>query len=474
MKIQEFTKDVEKNVQKCAALSEDAQKKLNAIVTFIDPSEQIEAVKKMDESLPLYGVPIAIKDNFNTKGIRTTASSRILDNYVPIYDATVIQKLKDAGAILFAKTSMDELGMGGTNLNAYTGKVNNPYDVNRISGGSSGGSAALVAEGVVPVAMGTDTGDSIRKPAAYCGVVGFKPTYGRISRYGVIPYASSLDHVGFFTTCIKDAARMLQVCAGRDDHDMTSSYEKIEEYEKNLNSDIRGKKIAVLDNVMNSIEDQRIVDNFNEVIEKLEKRGAIVERVSMDETLLQTLLPVYLIIANAEACANHSNLDGVRFGMREEGHDLEEIMINSRTKGFSSAVRKRFVLGSYSLFVENQEKLFRKAQKVRRVIVDEYKKILEQYDCVIASAAPTVAPHPEDSVGEKMSDTYLVAENFMILGNMSGYPSLTLPSGFVEGLPIGINVTAKAFDEQNLLNICKAIEEETGLENHTAGGNHEL
>lgn len=474
MKIQEFTKDVEKNVQRCAALSEDAQKKLNAIVTFIDPSEQIEAVKKMDESLPLYGVPIAIKDNFNTKGIRTTASSRILDNYIPIYDATVIQKLKDAGAILFAKTSMDELGMGGTNLNAYTGKVNNPYDVSRISGGSSGGSAALVAEGIVPVAMGTDTGDSIRKPAAYCGVVGFKPTYGRISRYGVIPYASSLDHVGFFTTCIKDAARMLQVCAGRDDHDMTSSYEKIEEYEKNLNSDIRGKKIAVLDNVMNSIEDQRIVDNFNEVIEKLEKRGAIVERVSMDETLLQTLLPVYLIIANAEACANHSNLDGVRFGMREEGHDLEEIMINSRTKGFSSAVRKRFVLGSYSLFVENQEKLFRKAQKVRRVIVDEYKKILEQYDCVIASAAPTVAPHPEDSVGEKMSDTYLVAENFMILGNMSGYPSLTLPSGFVEGLPIGINVTAKAFDEQNLLNICKAIEEETGLENHTAGGNHEL
>lgn len=474
MKIQEFTKNVEKNVQRCAALSEDAQKKLNAIVTFIDPSEQIEAVKKMDESLPLYGVPIAIKDNFNTKGIRTTASSRILDNYVPIYDATVIQKLKDAGAILFAKTSMDELGMGGTNLNAYTGKVNNPYDVNRISGGSSGGSAALVAEGVVPVAMGTDTGDSIRKPAAYCGVVGFKPTYGRISRYGVIPYASSLDHVGFFTTCIKDAARMLQVCAGRDDHDMTSSYEKIEEYEKNLNSDIRGKKIAVLDNVMNSIEDQRIVDNFNEVIERLEKRGAIVDRVSMDETLLQTLLPVYLIIANAEACANHSNLDGVRFGMREEGHDLEEIMINSRTKGFSSAVRKRFVLGSYSLFVENQEKLFRKAQKVRRVIVDEYKKILEQYDCVIASAAPTVAPHPEDSVGEKMSDTYLVAENFMILGNMSGYPSLTLPSGFVEGLPIGINVTAKAFDEQNLLNICKAIEEETGLENHTVGGNHEL
>lgn len=221
---------------------------------------------------------------------------------------------------------------------------------------------------------------------------------------------------------------------------------------------------------MQSIEDQRIVENFNTMIAKLEQRGAVVERVSMDDVLLQTLLPVYLIIANAEACANHSNLDGVRFGMREEGKDLEEIMINSRTKGFSSAVRKRFVLGSYSLFVENQEKLFRKAQKVRRVLVEEFKKVLDQYDVVLASAAPTIAPHPEDSVGEKMSDTYLVAENFMILGNMSGYPSLTLPSGFVEGCPIGINVTAKAFDEQNLLNICKAIEEESGFAGVTVGG----
>lgn len=470
MRIQDLSKNVEENVALCDRLSKETHEKLNAIVTFVDHSEQIEEIKKMDESLPLYGIPVAIKDNMNTKGIRTTASSRILDNYIPVYDATVVKKLKEAGAVIFTKTSMDELGMGGTNLNAYTGKVNNPYDVTRISGGSSGGSAALVAQGVVPVAMGTDTGDSIRKPAAYCGIVGFKPTYGRISRYGIIPYASSLDHVGFFTTCIQDACRMLEVCAGRDDHDMTSSYKEVEKYEKNLNSDLHGKKIAILDNVMKSIQDQRIVDNFDEIVKKLEKRGAIVERVKMDDLLMQTLLPVYLIIANAEACANHSNLDGVRFGMRESGDNLEEIMIHSRTKGFSSAVRKRFVLGSYSLFVENQEKLFRKAQRVRRVIVDELRKILENYDVVMASAAPTIAPHPEDSVGEKMSDTYLVAENFMVLGNMSGYPSLTLPSGFVDGCPIGINVTAKAFDEQNLLNICKAIEEETGLENNTVGG----
>ncbi len=470
MRFSDCKNDVRKNVELCDKLTHLSQEKLNAVVTFIDPEEQIQEVEKKDSSLPLYGIPVAIKDNFNTKGIRTTASSRILDNYIPIYDATVVKKLKEAGAVCLVKTSMDELGMGGTNLNAYTGKVNNPYDVTRISGGSSGGSAALVAEGVVPCALVTDTGDSIRKPASYCGVVGMKPTYGRISRYGVIPYASSLDHVGFFTTCVEDAARMLKVCAGRDDHDLTSSYEPVPDYESQLNSDLHGKKIAVLENVMSSIQDQRIVDNFNEMVEKLKKRGAIVEKVTMDEALLQTLLPVYLIIANAEACANHSNLDGVRFGMREEGENLEEIMIHSRTKGFSSAVRKRFVLGSYSLFVENQDKLFRKAQKVRRVLVDAFSKVLDEYDCVMASAAPTIAPHPEDSVGEKMSDTYLVAENFMVLGNMSGYPSLTLPSGFVENCPIGINLTCKAFDEQTLLNIAKAMEEESGLANKTAGG----
>ncbi len=467
MKLNDLTKNVEANVELVMDKAKASQPLLNAVVTFADCEAQIEAVKAMDESLPLYGVPVAIKDNISTKGIRTTASSRILDNYVPVFDATVIEKLKAAGAIPVVKTSMDELGMGGTNLNAYTGKVNNPYDMERISGGSSGGSAALTAAGVVPLALGTDTGDSIRKPAAYCGVVGFKPTYGRISRYGVIPYASSLDHVGCFTTTVHDAAVALSVLAGRDDRDMTSSYEPVGDYANALNSDLHGKKIAVLDNVMSSIKDEAILKNFNELCEKLTQRGAIVERVRLDDALLETLLPVYLIIANAEACANHSNLDGVRFGMREEGANLEEIMINSRTKGFSSAVRKRFVLGSWSLFVENQEKLFRKAQKVRRVIVEKYAELFKEYDAVLASAASTTAPRPDESNDEKMSDTYLVAENHMVLGNLSGYPSITVPCGLVEGLPIGVNLTAKAFDEQNLLNIAKAIEEECGFEGKT-------
>ena len=467
MRYSDCNKTLRENVMKSYELASASQEKLNAVVTFADVEKQIEETIQ-DETLPLYGKPVAVKDNISTKGIRTTASSRILDNYVPVFDAAVVEKLKAAGATIICKTSMDELGMGGTNLNAYTGKVNNPYDLSRISGGSSGGSAALVAAGVVPMALGTDTGDSIRKPASYCGVVGFKPTYGRISRYGVIPYASSLDHVGFFTTCVEDACVTLKCLAGRDDRDMTSSYEPVGEYDKNLNSDLNGKKIAVLDNVLSSIKDERIVNEFHQLMKKLEDRGAVIVHVTMDENLLQTLLPVYLIIANAEACANHSNLDGVRFGMREEGNDLEEIMINSRTKGFSGAVRKRFVLGSYSLFTENQEKLFRKAQKVRRVIVDSYTSILKDCDCIVAPAAATVAPHENDSVDEKMSDTYLVAENHMILGNMAGTPSLTLPYTFIDGLPVGVNVSAKAFDEQTVLNVAKAIEEETQLEGKCA------
>ena len=458
MRIKDRLKDVSLNIERSLTKAKNSQAKLNAIVTLV------EDAKVEQETGDLHGVCVALKDNISTAGIRTTASSRILDNYIPTFDAHVVTQLKKAGAVIVAKTSMDELGMGGTNTNAYTGKVNNPYDVTRISGGSSGGSAAVVAAGIVPVALGTDTGDSIRKPAAYCGIVGFKPTYGRISRYGVIPYASPLDHVGFFTTCISDAALTLKVLAGRDDRDVTSSHKKVEAYDQNLNSDIKGKKIAILDNVMNSINNEDILNNFNELITKLEKRGAIVEHVHLNEELLNTILPTYLIIANAEACANHSNLDGIRFGMREDGDDLESIMINSRTKGFSSAVRKRFVLGSYSLFVENLDRLFRKAQKVRRVMVDAYADMLSNYDLVMASATSSVAPKEHDSFDEKLSDTYLVAENHMILGNLSGYPSLTLPSGFIDGLPIGVNITAKPFEEQNLLNIAKAIEEETGLE----------
>lgn len=455
--------DVRQRVEEAAKRAKDSQEALNAVVTFVDVEEQIENLKNIDELAPLYGMPIAVKDNVNTKGIRTTASSRILDNYVPVYDAHIVEKLKAAGAVMIAKASMDELGMGGTNKNAYTGKVNNPWDTSRISGGSSGGSAVLVASGVVPFAIGTDTGDSVRKPAAYNGVIGMKPTYGRISRYGIIPYASSLDHVGYFTTAVEDAAKALEVLAGRDDRDMTSSYEEVPSYSTQINSDLKGKRIAVLDNVQDGVENEDIKKNFADLVAKLEARGAVVDHVRFDDKLMRALLPTYYIIANAEATANHSNLDGIRYGMREDGESVEEVMINSRTKGFCSYVRKRFVVGSYSLFVENQEKIFRKAQKVRRLIVEELKKALDQYDIVLASASPSIAPLSEESKDEHLSAEAMVAENHMIMGNFSGYPSMTMPTGFVDDMPIGINMTAKPFEEQTLFNIGKAIEEETGF-----------
>lgn len=442
--------------------AQQAQAALNAFVTICDEEQAAHTIASTNPTLPLYGTPIVLKDNILTKGLRTTGSSRILDNYIPIYDATVTKKLREAGAILIGKSSMDELGMGGTNLNAHTGKVNNPYDYSRISGGSSGGSAALVAANVVPMALGTDTGDSIRKPAAYCGVVGLKPTYGRVSRYGVIPYASSLDHVGCFTRNVYDAALTLSIIAGRDDHDLTSSTREVPAYAANLHADLQGKRIAVFGNVMDAVEDVRIAEMTKALLAKCEEQGAIVEVIHMNDDLMKTMLPTYYILANAEATSNHSNLDGIRFGKSEAGESVEEVMLATRTKGFSSEVRKRFVVGSYALFEENQERLLRKAQKVRRLLVEELANVLKDYDVVLAPAAGTTAPHVDDCHEDKLSSTYLVAENHMLLGNFSGYPSMTLPIGLVDACPVGINLTAKAFEEQTLFNIGAGIEALTG------------
>ena len=320
------------DIQNCVSAKEaiekinKVQKDLNAVVTMIDANPNPNQGK-------LSQVPVALKDNISTCGIKTTASSRILDNYVPVYDATIVKKLKAAGADFVCKASMDELGMGGTNKNAYTGAVHNPYDLDRIPGGSSGGCAALVAAGCVPLAIGTDTGDSVRKPAAYCGIVGVKPTYGRISRYGIIPYASSLDHVGYFTTNVKDAALALEVLAGRDDHDMTSSFKEVGEYSKLLNSDLHGKTIGVFKTVLDEVSNEELKGQFNVLVEKLKEKGAKIVEVGMPKEYMELIAPVYKTIANAEATANHSNLDGIRFGMREDGKDLEEVMTNTRTKG---------------------------------------------------------------------------------------------------------------------------------------------
>ena len=444
--------------------AQDVQGKLNATITFIDPKDQLEEAKEGK----LYKIPVAVKDNYNTKGILTTAGCKILDNYIPVYDATVVKKLKEAGAIMIAKSSMDELAMGGSNLTSIIGPCYNPYDLNRISGGSSGGSAVLTAANVVPIAIGSDTGDSVRKPASFTNTIGVKPTYGRISRYGVIPYASSLDHVGYFTNDVKDAALVLECIAGRDDNDLTTSNLPVPEYSKLLNDDVKGKKILIFKNVVDVIDNEDILDGFNKVVEGLKERGAIVEEVSFNDTLLKAIHPTYYVIANAESSANHSNLDGVRFGHRIEGEDTDQIMINSRTAGFGPLLKKRFIIGSYALFEDNQERIFRKAQKIRRLINDEIYAKLKDADCLLAPASGNPAPLiNNDKDAEELSNEYLIAENHLVIANFMGLPSMSMPMCFTDGLPVGISLMCNAFKEQTMFDIALAIEGITGLDNQT-------
>ena len=433
------------------------QARLNAFVT-ITKEEALNEIKNADFSTLLSGIPYVLKDNYNTKGIKTTASSRMLENYVPVYNAHAVELLNKQGATLVGKASMDELAMGGTNRSALTGPVGNPWDSSRISGGSSGGSAALVACGVVPYALGSDTGDSIRKPAGFCGIVGFKPTWGRISRFGVIPYASSLDHVGAFTRNVRDMAIVTEALAGRDNRDMTSSFNEVPAYLENLTDNISGLKIAVLRTVSDQISNPQIKENFEMVVNTLKGLGADVQDVTMPIELLRTVLPTYTIIANSEATSNHACLDGVKYGTRIEGPTTDDVMINSRTNGFGAHIKRRFILGNLALATENQDKMFVKAQKVRRLIVDELNKIYADYDVILTPNCGQVAPKIDEVEDDRLSDEYLILENHLALANFAGTPSLSLPTGFVDDMPIAVNFTGRIFEEQTVLNVSYALE----------------
>ena len=440
------------------------QERLNAFVT-ITKEHALSEIEKADFSNLLNCIPYVLKDNYNTKGIKTTASSRMLENYVPVYNAHVVDLLNKAGATLVGKASMDELAMGGTNKSALTGPVGNPWDSSRISGGSSGGSAALVGCGVVPYALGSDTGDSIRKPAGFCGIVGFKPTWGRISRFGVIPYASSLDHVGAFTRNVRDMAIVTEALAGRDNRDMTSSFNEVPSYLENLNDNISNLKVAVLRTVSNEIKNEEIKDNFEMVVNTLKGLGADVQDVHMSVELLRAVLPTYTIIANSEATSNHACLDGVKYGTRIEGPTTDDVMINSRTNGFGSHIKRRFILGNLALATENQNKMFVKAQKVRRLIVDELNKIFEDYDVILTPISGRIAPKIDEAEDDLLSDEYMILENHLALANFAGTPSISLPSGFTEGMPIGVNFTGRIFEEQTVLNVAYALENALNLKN---------
>lgn len=422
--------------------------KYNAIVSVMDCRKEVEG--------PLSGWEIAIKDNINVKGYKTTASSKMLENYESVYNATVVDKLLNAGAHLVAKTSMDELGMGGYNLTALTGPVLNPHDIQRTSGGSSGGSAALVAAKQVRAAIGTDTGDSIRKPASYCGVVGLKPTYGLISRYGVIPYAGSLDHVGVFTQNVADAKVLLESLSGKDEKDMTT-HDVALNLKEELN--LEDTTVGVFKNVVEAIDDERVLAVFNHQLNKLKTSGVKIIEKSMPEELAGAIYAVYAVISNAEAITHHANLDGVRFGLSVEGDSLEDSMKKSRGAGFGFQVKERFIYGAYALDGENQLEIYDQARKVRRLIVESYADMFDDVDFMLVPATSGVAPKLEDIPKTSKNEDHLIRENHMVVNNFSGYPSITIPMGELNHMPLGINITAKPFEDIKLLEFASKLEE---------------
>ena len=442
----------------------------NSVVTFYPLEEQL---KDFNSKGILAGEAVVLKDNISTKGVQTTGSSKILENYVPVFDAHIVTKLKEAGAIFLAKTTLDELAMGGTGLSGAQGPTKNPFNPDHQAGGSSGGSAAIAGSRVVDYAIGSDTGDSVRKPASYCGVVGFKPSYGRISRYGVIAYASSLDHVGFFTSNVQQSLMMLKALAGYDPKDVTTIKEDLD-LNFELTGNLKGKRIGVLENVLKAINNEALLTAFESLIAKLEAAGASIVRVAMPDSLMRALLPTYTIIANSEAVANHASLDGIRFGKRVEADTLEQTMIASRTAGFGKSLKKRFVIGAYGIADENQEFVFRKAQKVRRKIVEAYQALLNDLDAILTPATPTPAPRIDAPSKNPLADEYLIAENHLVIGNFGGFPSITLPLMFQEGLPIGINLTAAVKDDLELLDLAKGVETIIDFEKILKEYHHEL
>lgn len=458
--------DLENYYQELFEEVEIQQKRLNAFVT-ITKDKAYDNIKDLQVGKKDYlkGIPGVLKDNYSTQGIKTTAGSKMLEDYIPVYDATVTKKLYEAGMSLIGKSSLDELAMGGTNKTALTGPVMNPWDHRRIAGGSSGGSAALVGSGVVPFALGSDTGDSIRRPAGFCGVVGFKPTWGRISRYGVIPYASSLDHMGALTRNVRDMAIVIEAISGRDDHDMTSSYLDVPCYLDYLTKDIKGIKIAVLKTVVQELRHPQIKKNFYHVVETLKQLGAIVEEVEIPLHLAKAILPTYKIIANSEATSNHACLDGIKYGYRQAGKSIDEMVILSRSQGFGAQVKRRFILGNLALASNNQDRMLRKAQKVRRLLVNQLNKIYETYDMILTPNGRGIAPFLDEAQEDFLSDEYVILENHMALANFAGVPALSLPSGFVDGMPIAVHLMGKLFDEQTILNVSYALEEALGYKN---------
>lgn len=432
--------------------------KLNAFITVNDKA--VDDAKKVDEkgiNGRLSGIPIAIKDNIVTNGIKTTAASKILYNFMPVYSATVLEKLENAGAIDIGKTNLDEFAMGSSTETSHFGTTKNPWDFSRVPGGSSGGSAAAVASGDVVAALGTDTGGSIRQPAAFNGIFGIKPTYGRVSRWGVIAFASSLDQVGVMSKRVEDSAEVLSVIAGHDDHDSTSSEKEVPDYRANLNKDMTGVKIAVPKEFYHEGTHPDVLDNINKALDAYKKMGATVEEVSLPS--LKHAVEVYYILASSEASSNLQRYDGVRYGYRaKDVKNIKDLFVNSRSEGFGDEVKRRIMLGTFALSAGAYDSYFKKAAQVRTIFINEMTDVLKDYDLIMGPSTTT----PAFKIGEKVDDPLAMYMNdiLTIPANLAGLPAASVPAGLADGMPVGLQIIGKPFAEQDVFNAAYALQEE--------------
>ena len=431
---------------------------LNTFITVNDKAS--EDAKKIDEEGIkglLSGIPIAIKDNIVTKGIKTTAASKILYNFMPVYSATVLEKLEAAGAIDIGKTNLDEFAMGSSTETSYFGTSVNAWDHTRVPGGSSGGSAAAVAAGEVVAALGTDTGGSIRQPSAFNGIFGIKPTYGRVSRWGVIAFASSLDQVGVMSKRVEDSASVLSVIAGHDDHDSTSSEKEVPDYRANLNKDMHGVKIAVPKEFWHEGTHPEVLDAINKSLDEYRAMGATVEEVSLPT--LKHAVEVYYVLASSEASSNLQRYDGVRYGFRaKDVKNIKELFVNSRSEGFGDEVKRRIMLGTFALSAGAYDAYFKKAAQVRTIFINELNNVLKDYDLIMGPATTT----PAFKIGEKVDDPLAMYMNdiLTIPANLAGLPAASVPAGLADGMPVGLQIIGRPFDEQSVFNAAYALQEE--------------
>ena len=442
---------------------EEKEKDIGAFVTTLEDeaikkSEEIqEKIEKGENLGNLAGIPIGIKDNICTKGIKTTCSSKMLKNFVSPYDATVMEKINNENMINLGKLNMDEFAMGGSTEYSYFHKTKNPWNLNKVPGGSSGGSAAAVAANMVPWALGSDTGGSIRQPASFCGVVGLKPTYGLVSRYGLVAFASSLDQIGPITKDVKDCAMLLNIIAGHDERDSTSANTEKIDYVKALKNDVKGLKIGVPKEFFGEGINKEVKEKLNEAIEKYKELGAEVEECSLD--IAKYSLAAYYIIACAEASSNLGRFDGIRYTYRtKEYKNLKELYKKTRSEGFGPEVKRRIILGTYVLSSGYYDAYYKKAQKVRTLVMNEFKKAFEKYDILLTPTSPTVA----FDIGSKSNnplEMYL-ADICTVSVNIAGLPGISIPCGKdKEGMPIGMQLIGKRFDESTILNAAYTFEQ---------------